>query len=91
MTYIKVIIGMKWVPNCFNKNRHFNNFTWKCEIIWDIFMPCMPNICVTVGFQGNNYNLIKNRHGYEKCTKLAMNLMFIRSSLLEVFIEMNIN
>ena len=55
------------------------------------FMPCMPNICVTVGFQGNNYNLIRNRHGYESCTKLAMNLMFIHSSLLEVFIEMNIN
>ena len=54
-------------------------------------MPCMKNIRVTVGFEGNNYNLIKNRHGYENCNTLAINLIFIHSSVLEVFIEMNIN
>ena len=54
-------------------------------------MPCIQNISVTVGSEVNNYNLIKNRHGYENCNTLAMNLIFIHSSVLEVFIEMNIN
>ena len=54
-------------------------------------MPCMQNIIVTVGFEGNNYKLIKNRHGYENCNTLAINLILIHSSVLEVFIEMNID
>ena len=55
-------------------------------------MPCMQNIIVTVGFEGNNYIItIKNIHGYLNCNTLAMNLIFIHSSVLEVFIEMNIN
>ena len=37
------------------------------------FMPCMPNICVTVGFKENNYNLIK----IDMDMKIALNLRLI--------------
>ena len=34
------------------------------------FMPCVPNIFVTVGFKGNNYNSIK----IDMDMKIALNL-----------------